>query len=380
MSGNVAVQACSQIRQNMFHPVLRADQLRDKPVRVTIAGEHYALFRTADGTPAAVRDRCPHRFAPLSAGTVRADGRLACPYHGWHFDAQGNGASPSQPNVKHCHVAALRVEEVDSYLWLSAKNTEAKLPSTRPVDPGYEFAGTFALELDAALEHALDIFSDAEHPAWVHGRLAWGEQEVDQIRYEHSIGEDYSIVKTSGPQRQSWVSRVLGLRPGDRFNNHWVTRFDPVRVDFFMFWTDPVTEVRRPLSLRIALFLVPASERKTNLHAFVYTSLDHPASKLLLPIVKRLAVYAGRHEAREDQTFLRNMSDAPTSPKGMRLGWLDRAIAHNRKLLSRVYYGDGDASRTEQPPGPEKKRKRPLELVTEGAAARARSKRQSGNP
>ena len=33
-------------------------------------------------------DRCPHRRAPLSAGTVE-DGVLRCPYHGWAFDGSG---------------------------------------------------------------------------------------------------------------------------------------------------------------------------------------------------------------------------------------------------------------------------------------------------
>jgi vanillate O-demethylase monooxygenase subunit len=45
------------------------------------------LVRLA-GSVAAFYDRCPHRAAPLSAGRV-VDGRLACAYHGWSFDATG---------------------------------------------------------------------------------------------------------------------------------------------------------------------------------------------------------------------------------------------------------------------------------------------------
>lgn len=369
MSGNVARQARVRAPRNVFHPVLRADALRDKPVRVTLSDEHYALFRTTGGRAAAVLDRCPHRFAALSGGSVRPDGRLACPYHGWHFDADGQGVSPSQPLLKRCSVDAMRVEEAEGYLWLAAKDADPlRLPRIRPSDSSFEFAGTFALELDATLEHALDIFSDAEHPAWVHGRLAWTEAGVDQIRYDHSNAEDSSAVQTSGPQRQTWMSRLLGLRPGDRFNNHWVTRFDPVRAEFFMFWTDATTGARRPLSLRIAVFLVPTSERKTHLHAFVYTALEHPLSSLLLPVVKKLAVYAGHHEAREDQAFLLNMREAPTALRGMRLGSLDRAIAHNRKLLSRVYYGGGD-ERTESSSSRRDKAKRSLSIVGVGEPA-----------
>ena len=56
-----------------------ARRLLDEPV---------VLFRRADGSPAALHDRCSHRFAPLSAGTL-ADGQITCRYHGLRFDGAG---------------------------------------------------------------------------------------------------------------------------------------------------------------------------------------------------------------------------------------------------------------------------------------------------
>ena len=53
-----------------------------------------ALFRADDGSVSALHDRCPHRFAPLSAGVVR-NGALQCPYHGLEFD--GSGACSHNP-------------------------------------------------------------------------------------------------------------------------------------------------------------------------------------------------------------------------------------------------------------------------------------------
>lgn len=44
------------------------------------------LFRDASGRPAAILDRCPHRFAPLSAGHLD-EGVLVCGYHGLGFSA-----------------------------------------------------------------------------------------------------------------------------------------------------------------------------------------------------------------------------------------------------------------------------------------------------
>jgi phenylpropionate dioxygenase-like ring-hydroxylating dioxygenase large terminal subunit len=41
----------------------------DKPmVSRTICNEAVVLFRNSDGSVAAIQDRCPHRFVPLSMG------------------------------------------------------------------------------------------------------------------------------------------------------------------------------------------------------------------------------------------------------------------------------------------------------------------------
>ena len=50
------------------HPVLDAQALGDEPRAVRLLGEDYVLWRDANGTPCAARDRCPHRGTKLSLG------------------------------------------------------------------------------------------------------------------------------------------------------------------------------------------------------------------------------------------------------------------------------------------------------------------------
>jgi phenylpropionate dioxygenase-like ring-hydroxylating dioxygenase large terminal subunit len=57
------------------HEVTRAPRARRIPDTPVL------LFRKQDGEAVAIGDRCPHRFAPLSAGVVRGD-QIQCPYHG----------------------------------------------------------------------------------------------------------------------------------------------------------------------------------------------------------------------------------------------------------------------------------------------------------
>jgi phenylpropionate dioxygenase-like ring-hydroxylating dioxygenase large terminal subunit len=63
-----------------------------KQFRRMILGEPVLLGRTATGEVLAMRDVCPHRAVPLSAGRqVETNGAatIECPYHGWRFGGDG---------------------------------------------------------------------------------------------------------------------------------------------------------------------------------------------------------------------------------------------------------------------------------------------------
>jgi phenylpropionate dioxygenase-like ring-hydroxylating dioxygenase large terminal subunit len=60
--------------------------------RRMILGQPVLLARTEAGEAFALRDICPHRLVPLSAGQqVTTDGKptIQCPYHGWRFGTDG---------------------------------------------------------------------------------------------------------------------------------------------------------------------------------------------------------------------------------------------------------------------------------------------------
>jgi phenylpropionate dioxygenase-like ring-hydroxylating dioxygenase large terminal subunit len=81
------VMRCGALREFWYVACL-ATELKDKPLARTILGVPIALFRDPRGRAAAVRDRCLHRGTALSGGVV-IDGKLACPYHGWMYGADG---------------------------------------------------------------------------------------------------------------------------------------------------------------------------------------------------------------------------------------------------------------------------------------------------
>lgn len=331
-----------------FHPVFPAKKLDRGPVQVRLAGRSYALFRDGAGKPALLSDACPHRLAPLSRGRVRPDGRLACGYHGWHFDAQGRGVSPSQPTLSRCDVASYRVVEYKEYLWMAARGTpDSALPQ---MDfPDYHFSGTFQHLFRAPLHVALDNFSEDEHTPWVHTRLGWDEERCPDIRFSAESYPDRTEVYYAAPQRPSPLLIPLRLRVGDTFHNRWVTRFDPVRADYVIEWTAPDGS-HRPFGARAVIYFVPETEETTRLVTFSFLRLFDRRYEPVKRIVGKVALALGWSEVSDDQRWIPNVKDTPFDLTGMRLGKYDKPIIHNHKLLSRIYFGapaQGDAAHGE---------------------------------
>lgn len=84
----------------------------------TVAGEPIVFFRDSRNVVAALLDMCPHRFAPLSRGTVRSDG-IHCGYHGLAFGANGACvANPHGPVVSALKVRTFPVVERHDAVWI----------------------------------------------------------------------------------------------------------------------------------------------------------------------------------------------------------------------------------------------------------------------
>ncbi|MEW5854972.1 MAG: Rieske 2Fe-2S domain-containing protein [Myxococcota bacterium] len=323
-----------------FHPVLGAGRLGRRPVRVLLDEKPYVLFRDGTGQPAALRDACPHRLAPLSAGRVRPDGRLECVYHGWHFDAAGRGCSPTQPTLTRCDVESFQVVERLGYLWMASRETPRDAFPTVNWD-GFEFAGAYSVRFQAPLHVCLDNFSEDEHVPFVHTRLGFDRKDLERVEFRADNFDDRTEVHYRAPQRSTRMLPFILLRHGDVFHNDWVTRFDPVHSVYTIWWTDPSGNPR-PFVTRAAIFMVPETARTTWFHVFSYVELADARFQLIKPMVKALAVILGRLEVMDDARFIPTVADTPVSMKGMRLGKYDKPLIHNRKLLQRIYRGTGD--------------------------------------
>jgi len=75
---------------NVWYVAKFSKDLTNEPVKVRILGADLVLFREMDGTPRCISNVCPHRGSSLAAGCLYKDGTLACPFHGFRFNGQGD--------------------------------------------------------------------------------------------------------------------------------------------------------------------------------------------------------------------------------------------------------------------------------------------------
>ncbi|MPZ35501.1 MAG: Rieske 2Fe-2S domain-containing protein [Rhodospirillales bacterium] len=72
-----------------WYPALKLGSVGHKPVGRKLLGEDIVFFRGKSGEVVALANACPHRGGSLMEGDCHYAGTVACPYHGWVFDEDG---------------------------------------------------------------------------------------------------------------------------------------------------------------------------------------------------------------------------------------------------------------------------------------------------
>jgi phenylpropionate dioxygenase-like ring-hydroxylating dioxygenase large terminal subunit len=139
----------------------------------TIACTPLLIVRGEAGEVAAMRDECPHRFAPLSLGTI-GGGRVECGYHGICFDLRGKCVvNPHGPLISALHVKTFPCVARYRAVWVWLGDAEAADPSIIPtldfVEHSIPTSETHGYEPIAAdYQLCSDNILDASHADYLH--------------------------------------------------------------------------------------------------------------------------------------------------------------------------------------------------------------------
>src|SRR5207302_5725217 len=207
--------------------VCRSSSLRRRPRAVTLMDRPLALFRATSGRPAALLDRCAHRNAPLSLGSVH-EGCVRCPYHGWTYDGEGrcrdvpgllvDSSSPTRD------VEAHAATEQDGFVWVWGE--AGAEPTGRPFPlPKLQGETVFPCDLDCTLHAALENTLDVPHTAFLHRGIFRGASEASQITAVRR--------EVPGGLEVQYLGEPIGFGPIRRRDNgsltfdHWDRFFMP---------------------------------------------------------------------------------------------------------------------------------------------------------
>ncbi|MEC5385740.1 aromatic ring-hydroxylating dioxygenase subunit alpha [Uliginosibacterium sp. H3] len=120
-----------KVLRRFWYALMPMTSLDDGPKPFTLLGEKIVLWKKADGTPAALRDRCCHRTAQLSKGFVEGD-NIVCGYHGWTYDCSGACVkipqSPGTAIPSGAKVDAFHCQEKYGYVWVALEDPLRDIP------------------------------------------------------------------------------------------------------------------------------------------------------------------------------------------------------------------------------------------------------------
>jgi phenylpropionate dioxygenase-like ring-hydroxylating dioxygenase large terminal subunit len=172
-----------------WHPVAYADAVKREPVGAILLDTPIVLWRDTHATVHANLDRCVHRGTQLSLGTVQGD-RLVCPYHGWHFDADGQCtrmpqlADPERVPSK-ARVPAFQCQERYGLVWVALDAPRWPLPEVPELsDAQWRTVRTGPFAWNSHASRQLENFTDFGHFAFVHEGLLGDAAQAEVAPYE----------------------------------------------------------------------------------------------------------------------------------------------------------------------------------------------------
>jgi phenylpropionate dioxygenase-like ring-hydroxylating dioxygenase large terminal subunit len=225
--------------RNAWYVAAWADGIADgQLVARTVMDEPIVLYRRADGSVAALADRCAHRFAPLHMGKLVGGDRIQCPYHGLEFD--GSGACVHNPHGNktippRARVKSYPVVEKHKAVWIwmgAAPADESKVPDFGVLDNVPELYTTKrdSIVIKANYQLIIDNLLDLSHTSYLHEGILGNADTVESDVAVEQNGDDVVVARHA----------TNSIPPG-MFAPFWPDH--PPRVDKFtkMRWMAPST-------------------------------------------------------------------------------------------------------------------------------------------
>ncbi|PZU75331.1 MAG: LysR family transcriptional regulator [Rhizobium sp.] len=152
-----------------------------------LLGEQILFYRKDSGAVAALRDRCSHRFAPLSLGRKVGD-CVRCMYHGLVFDADGKCVEepgrgrPSPGTDVRAYPVVERWKQVWIWMGEPALADPALIPACTYQDSKQWASIPSYIHYKADYRLILDNLLDFSHLTFVHENTLGGSASIAEVK------------------------------------------------------------------------------------------------------------------------------------------------------------------------------------------------------
>ena len=209
-----------------WYPAARTDTLRaSKTATALLLGVPLLLGRKKDGSLFAMKDLCPHRGIPLSAGWFDGE-NVQCKYHGWKFEPctgqcteipSLTGFDILQPSK--IYATSYPCVERDGFAWVyipeaGAGRAAGELP---PVPEVPKFSTKFrsahlTADLPCNVDHGIIGLMDPAHGPFVHQAWWWRSKGSIHEKTKHfePIPQGFRM-SAHAPSANSAPYRLLGV-------------------------------------------------------------------------------------------------------------------------------------------------------------------------
>ncbi len=181
--------------RNCWYVAASEQEVGDGLKPVKILGEAIVLYRTTDGSVAALEDACPHRKLPLSMGRIKGD-HVECGYHGLTFDCSGTCIRvPGMAKIpQSARVRSYPIVQRYGLLWVwmgdAEKADPAKIVEVEHWgDPDWGVNSGESMTLNCNYLYVTDNLLDPSHVAWVH-QTSFGNAATEEAPLETTVGEN----------------------------------------------------------------------------------------------------------------------------------------------------------------------------------------------
>jgi phenylpropionate dioxygenase-like ring-hydroxylating dioxygenase large terminal subunit len=272
-----------------YFAALSSELKPGKLERHEILGQPVLLGRDRTGAAFALRDICPHRAAPLSAGRLARgpDGAEAveCCYHGWLFRTRDGACSliPSlvegqQLDASRIGVRAYPVRESQGMVFVfMAEDARAEpAPDIQPPTfPGVVGGGpkiVLRQDFESHIDHAVVGLMDPAHGPYVHQQWWWRSARSQHEKAKAFAPRELGFVMLRhAPSKNSRAYRILGGAPATEI----AFALPGLR------WEHIEVGPRQVLALTC---LTPLTETRTRITQLIWS--DHWALSVLKPLVR----------------------------------------------------------------------------------------------